>query len=201
MSKQKKMINLLLKKNIYFLYFSRPHQHSSDNDVNIVNQTPSAHSNVISSSTSLKIKPILKETTLKPVGTSPSKFSLKPMSTDGNTMLNSIHSISTQTRPASWYSSSSSTEPGFITSNNNNHHNLIIYSSSKPSTTLLNQMNAVTTEPGFITRTKTKPSTNNYKPKPKPTKKPVPSSTFKSTIKFVTKTTTTARSLSLSLTN
>lgn len=172
--------------------FSRPHQQSSANDVNIINQTPSAHTNVISSSTSIKVKPTIKETTFKPAGTSPSKFSLKPMSTDGNTMLNSIHAVSTQTRPASWYSSSSSTEPGFITSNN--HHHLIIYSSLKPSTTLLNQMHIVTTEPGFITRTKTKPS-SNYKPKPKPTKKPVLSSTFKSTIKFVTKTTTTARSL------
>lgn len=144
------------------------------------------------SSTSLKVKPVIKETTLKPSGTSPSKYSLKPMSTDGNTMLNSITAVSSQTRPASWYSSSSSTEPGFITSNN--HPNSILNSSSKPSSTLLNQLQIATTEPGFITRTKTKPS-SNYKPKPKPTKKPVLSSTFKSTIKFVTKTTTTTRLL------
>lgn len=140
---------------------------------------------MISSSSSLKVKPFQESTTLKPAS-SPSKYSLKPMSTDGNTMLNSISAAISQTRPAGWYSS---TEPGFITSNNQNNN---IHSSLKPSTSLLNQWK-VTTEPVFITRTKTKPSNNIHKPKPKPTKKPVPSSTFKSTIKFVTKTTTTIR--------
>lgn len=155
------------------MFFSRPHGQSGySRPVNGATSRPTVN---------LHVKPNDSLSSSKRP-TQPPRQSIRPMSTDSFSPINSI-SGGPFTKPG-WQAT---TEPGFITSLNHNS----IHSGSKPNVLQWQ----VTTEPGFVTRIKTKPSSN--KPKaPKPSKKPLQVTTSKSTVKFSTKSsrpTTTSR--------